>query len=277
MSITRSKPIEDIFEIAVHPEVTSCSGRIISDGNLVAASEKRRGENGERSWIEKKDDEMETNGKKKERGRTKREKVKRWKEKRWQRKKKRVKKEERKKGKRRASYSHYLTYYTGSMPPRPHFTWLHLAPLRSFSFAYRRPAPIMFFLCHSLRRSSWNLLSLYLPRYLRLSRPLYILFLPFPSIHSILSFSSIGTTTFSFSFPLFSFLPLCHYLILLAILFLFLLLSSFFFCRFTTPLRSRASLAHPLFPVSSPATTPTEHSHRPFVYKGTESGSLVSS
>lgn len=170
MSITRSKPIEDIFEIAVHPEVTSCSGRIISDGNLVAASEKRRGENGERSWIEKKDDEMETNGKKKERGRTKREKVKRWKEKRWQRKKKRVKKEERKKGKRRASYSHYLTYYTGSMPPRPHFTWLHLAPLRSFSFAYRRPAPIMFFLCHSLRRSSWNLLSLYLPLYLRLSR-----------------------------------------------------------------------------------------------------------
>lgn len=73
----RSKLIEDIFEIVVHPEVTSCIGRIISDGNLLAASEKRAGENRERSWMEKKDDEMETNGKKKERGRTKRTKVKR--------------------------------------------------------------------------------------------------------------------------------------------------------------------------------------------------------
>lgn len=178
-----------------------------------------------------------------------------------QHKKKRARKEERKKGKRRASYSHYLTYYTGSMPPRPHFTWLHLAPLRSFSFAYR-PAPMMLSLRRSLRRSSRSLLSLYSRlSSTRASRePLYILFLPFPSIHSILSsFSSIGTHHLFLLFPLIFFsssLPLphltCYTLPFSSRIFLLLLL------LYHSPLHSRASLAHPLFPVSSPATTPTD-------------------
>lgn len=129
------------------------------------------------------------------------------------------------------------------MPPHPHFTWLHLAPLRSFSFAYR-PAPIMFFLRYSLNvppeAFPFTCLSTCASR-----EPLYILFLPFPSIHSILSFSCIGTT-FSFSFSLFSFLLLCHYLILLAILFLFLLVSFFFFCCFTTLLFTHAPVLRTL-------------------------------
>lgn len=177
-----------------------------------------------------------------------------------------------------------------------HFTWLHLAPSSSF-FLFHRPS---FALSRSfpsanvipspslsstfLLRPSFPLLSCcaslcreppYIPcvpsssfhPHARSSERLLLLHrVPPPSLALPLTlFSSPQPPPSSFSsrYSSFSFLYHPPYTVSLAALLLLF-----------TP---RATLAHPLLPVGSTTTTPTEHSHRPFVYKSTESGSSVSS
>ena len=88
---------------------------------------------------------------------------------------------------------------------------------------------------------------------------IYCFFLFLPSTRSSPLFPLSVPTTFSFSFPLFSFLLLCHYLILLATLFLFLLVSFFSFCCFTTLLFTHAlalrTLSSPLVLLQPPPPT----------------------
>ena len=132
--------------------------------------------------------------------------------------------------KRRASCSHYLTYYTGSMPPRPSRgpTSLHLASLGSLfvllSLAQSLVRSLAFVSLSQRYSFSVALFDVppeaFLPlaRLLRLSLPgtsVYTVrsFLFLPSTHSILrasSSSSSGAATFSFSSPSSSFLLLNH-------------------------------------------------------------------
>lgn len=177
---------------------------------------------------------------------------------------------ERERERSRASCSHYLTYYTGSMPPRPSRgpTSLHLASLGSpFALLTGLPSASSFCLLpappplpvlpltpsHTRRLLSPPRLSRHARARLRV---------PLPHDHPPVLMSLLSSSFYLRPLPLLLYRRLLSRVS-------------------TSPSSSSSSSSLPASPHPAPApcsssSAPTEHSHRPFVYEGTKRLSVSS-